>query len=429
MKKVTSWGKYPQIDADINIPASNQDLITSSATGISRGLGRSYGDSALGANIISSEKLNHFISFDNKTGVLSCQAGITLDNILTTFVPKGWFLPVTPGTKFVTIGGAIASDVHGKNHHIDGSFTDHVLSLDIVIGNKKITCSRELEPELFHASCGGMGLTGVITEATFKLKPITSAYINQKIIKAKNLDSILELFEQHKEATYSVAWIDCLSTGNNLGRSLLMLGEHANHERLSAHKKPSLNVPFDMPSAMLNKFSIQAFNALYYNKQFENEVTNTVHYDPYFYPLDSINNWNRIYGKNGFTQYQFAIPKENGKQGLTEILNVIAESKQGSFLSVLKVFGKGNENLLSFPTEGYTLALDFKINDKLFNLLDKLDNIVQRYQGRLYLAKDVRMPEGMFKASYPRWEEFQTVRQKYGADKLYNSLQSKRIGL
>jgi len=429
MKKVTSWGKYPQIDANVNTPSSSQELISNQQIGIGRGLGRSYGDSALAKNIISSEGLNHFISFDEKTGTLQCQAGITLDDILTTFVPKGWFLPVTPGTKLVTVGGAIASDVHGKNHHIDGSFTEHVLTLDIVIGNKIITCSREHEPELFYATCGGMGLTGVITQATFKLKPITSAYINQKIIKAKNLDSILELFEQNKEATYSVAWIDCLSTGKNLGRSLLMLGEHANHERLSVHKKPSLNVPFDMPSAMLNKYSTQAFNTLYYNKQFENEVTNTVHYDPYFYPLDSINNWNRVYGKNGFTQYQFAIPKENGNEGLTEILNVIAESKQGSFLSVLKVFGKGNKNLLSFPIEGYTLALDFKINEKLFNLLDKLDIIVRKYDGRLYLAKDVRMSEDMFKSSYPRWEEFRTLRKKYGADELYHSLQSKRIGL
>ncbi|MCQ8879481.1 FAD-binding oxidoreductase [Pseudoalteromonas shioyasakiensis] len=429
MKKMTSWGKYPHIDANISAPLSSHMLANEKRNIIARGLGRSYGDSALSENIIISNRLNHFISFDENTGQLHCEAGVSLHDILMNFVPKGWFLYVTPGTKFVTVGGAIASDVHGKNHHIDGCFSDHVTSLTICIQGEEISCSREENSDLFHATCGGMGLTGIITKATFKLRPITSSYINQKVIKAKNLDTVLELFEQYRDATYSVAWIDCLSTGSNLGRSLLMLGEHACKGELTTHKSGVLNMPCDMPSFLLNKYTIQAFNSAYYNKQVKEELNNTIHYDSFFYPLDGISNWNRMYGKNGFTQYQFVIPKEAGKEGLKEILEAIAESKQGSFLAVLKVFGKGNINYLSFPLEGYTLALDFKLNNKLFALLDRLDLIVRKYKGRIYLSKDVRMSEEMFKASYPHWKKFQVLRKKYGADERYLSLQSKRIGL
>ncbi|MCZ4372671.1 FAD-binding oxidoreductase [Vibrio diazotrophicus] len=429
MKKITSWGKYPLIDASIISPATSQHLLTLQQNGIGRGLGRSYGDSALSEQIIQSEKLNRFISFDDKSGLLHCEAGVSLEEILKTFVPRGWFLPVTPGTKFVTVGGAIASDVHGKNHHVEGSFSDHVTSLTLIIDDREISCSRDENSDLFYATCGGMGLTGFITGAIFKLKPIKSAYINQKVVKAKNLDTALNLFEQYKDFTYSVGWIDCLSTGPNLGRSILMLGEHAENGTLTTHKEPLLNMPCNMPSFLLNRYTIQAFNVAYYNKQLKDEINNIVHYDPFFYPLDGINNWNRMYGSNGFTQYQFVIPQKAGKEGLAEILEAIAESKQGSFLAVLKVFGEGNQNLLSFPMEGYTLALDFKINDKLFSLLDRLDIIVRKYDGRLYLSKDVRMSENMFKSGYTRWVEFQAVRKEYGADELYHSLQSKRIGL
>ncbi|MEZ8695620.1 FAD-binding oxidoreductase [Vibrio lentus] len=427
--KITSWGKYPVIDGKITSPSKRIDLINEPLFGISRGLGRSYGDSALSENIMTSERLNHFISFDEKSGLLRCEAGVSLDEVLTNFVPRGWFLSVTPGTKFVTVGGAIASDVHGKNHHVEGSFSDHVISLTLITNGQVIICSRENNPELFHATCGGMGLTGIITEATFKLKPITSAYINQKVVKAKNLDTTLELFEQYKDVTYSVAWIDCLSTGDKLGRSLLMLGEHANKGELATHNDSLFNMPCDMPSFLLNKYTIQSFNSAYYNKQLKEEVNNTIHYDPFFYPLDGINNWNRMYGRNGFTQYQFVIPRKAGKEGLTEILKVIAESKQGSFLAVLKAFGEGNQNLLSFPMEGYTLALDFKLNHKLFALLDRLDIIVSKYGGRLYLSKDVRMSKEMFRVGYPQWKAFQELRKEYSADELYHSLQSKRIGL
>ncbi|MFA0456466.1 FAD-binding protein [Vibrio breoganii] len=429
MTKITSWGKYPTINASISIPLCRHDLSAFQSIGISRGLGRSYGDCALSENVINCEQLNHFLDFDETTGSLTCEAGVSLDTILKVFVPKGWFFFVTPGTKFVTVGGAIASDVHGKNHHVEGSFSDHVTSLTLIHNDREIICSRESHPDLFYATCGGMGLTGVIVQATFTLRPIKSAYIKQQVVKAKNLNEALELFEDYKNTTYSVAWIDCLSSGKNLGRSLVMLGEHADDGGLNIHRDPALNVPCNMPQFLLNKYTIHTFNFAYYNKILVNEVNNTVHYDAFFYPLDSINNWNRIYGENGFTQYQFVIPRYRGKEGLTEILKIIADSKQGSFLAVLKVFGKGNQNLLSFPMEGYTLALDFKISNKLFGLLDRLDAIVKKYDGRLYLAKDVRMTEEMFKSGYSRWKEFQALRKKHGADRLYQSLQSRRIGL
>ncbi|MCW8336198.1 FAD-binding oxidoreductase [Vibrio paucivorans] len=429
MKQLTSWGKYPVIDSEVYTPESQQALMNEKAHGIGRGLGRSYGDSALSERVIESGGMNHFIAFDNVSGELTCEAGVSLADILTVFVPKGWFLPVTPGTKFVTVGGAIASDVHGKNHHVEGTFCNHVTSLTLVIGEQEFICSRDKNSDLFFATCGGMGLTGVITRASFILKPIKSAFIKQQVIKAKNLSVVLELFERHHKTTYSVAWIDCLSTGENLGRSLLMLGEHSESGKLSTHREGVLNIPFDLPSQLLNKYTVQIFNAAYSNKQVSEVVNTTVHYDSFFFPLDRIHNWNRMYGKQGFTQYQFVIPKSAGREGLKEVLEAIAESKQGSFLAVLKVFGQGNENLLSFPMEGYTLALDFKITNVLFELLDRLDVIVRKYGGRLYLSKDVRMPEDVFKVTYPQWKEFQKTRNRYGADDLYHSLQSKRIGL
>lgn len=427
MAKLTSWGNYPVIDA--RSYDSLDEIKTLNSGFIPRGMGRSYGDSALFNRVYNSKKLNKLISFDDKTGVLTCQTGITFDELLTIFVPKGWFLPVTPGTKFVSVGGAIASDVHGKNHHLDGTFCEHLIYIKVLVSGVLYKCSPEENRDLFLATCGGMGLTGVITEASFKLKPIKSAYIEQKTIKTKNLSELLEQFEKYQDATYSVAWIDCLSLGENLGRSLLMLGEHAESGTLEPHNNSSITMPFNMPSRLLNPLSVKAFNALYFHKQRRVEQTSTVHYDPFFYPLDGINEWNKMYGVNGFTQYQFVIPKECGLDGLSDIITTIAESKQGSFLSVLKVFGKENENYLSFPTEGFTLALDFKLTEKLFPLLDKLDSIVKKYNGRIYLTKDARMSEDFFKSSYSSWEKFQKVRKKFGADLELCSYQSLRLGI
>jgi FAD/FMN-containing dehydrogenase len=432
--KISGWGRYPFVDAAILAPQCASDflkiLTDEKDMVIARGLGRSYGDSALSSNIVETRYLDRFTAFDEASGVLTCDAGLSLEDILTSLVPKGWFLPVTPGTKFVTVGGAIACDVHGKNHHKEGSFSDHVSSIKIAtVSEGVVDCSREERPDLFHATCGGMGLTGIILQATFQLKPVKSAFIDEVVIKAENLEEIFSLFQEHDGYTYSVAWIDCLATGDKLGRSLLMLGEHAKDGNYSQAKQIKLTVPFTMPGALLNQYSIQAFNSIYYRKTSQKISERRTHYEPFFYPLDGLHNWNRMYGKAGFMQYQFAIPKESGIEGMRKVLNRIAESKMGSFLAVLKAFGKGNENYLSFPFEGYTLALDFKLSDKALRLLTELDKIVVDYGGRLYLCKDSRMPQDMLQSGYPELEQFMSVRRAYGADKVLNSTQSKRLGL
>ena len=439
--KLSGWGKYPLINSKIHTPTHENKIQKifqfpeqrTRNMQIPRGLGRSYGDSALSSQVISSSKLNRFVHFDDSNGLLTCLAGVTLAEIIDVFVPRGWFLPVTPGTKFVTIGGAIASDVHGKNHHLDGCFSEHVRSLKISISeNELLHCSKEENQEIFYATCGGMGLTGMILEATIQLIPIQGPMITEKTIKTQNLEETLELFDAHFGSTYSVAWIDCLSQGEQLGRSLLMLGEHSDKpfdKTINEKKKPSLSVPFDFPSFILNGSSVKAFNHFYYNRVQQKSIIQEVHFDKFFYPLDGIHNWNRIYGKNGFTQYQFVLPKEGGLEGMTKILRKISDSKRGSFLAVLKALGKQNCNYLSFPFEGYTLALDFKMDNTLLSFLDELDELVLAYNGRIYLAKDARMSEHMFKSTYPQWKKFEQVRQSTGASQHFNSLQSLRLGI
>lgn len=430
--KIQGWGRYPSVDAEVLIPSFDfecTELIRNTAL-ISRGLGRSYGDSSLNSIVLETSRLDHFISLNMQTGVLNCQAGVSINAILDLVVPKGWFMPVTPGTSYVTLGGAIASDVHGKNHHIGGSFSQHVISFDLLLGNgEKVTVTPSGMPDLFKATCGGMGLTGVILSATFQLIPIHSSFISQRTIRANSLEEVCELFEANTLSTYSVAWIDCLAKGRQMGRSLLMLGEHSLNGQILLGGKRKKSLPIDMPSWVLNPYSIQAFNFLYFHKSvFSGQKTDLL-YRPFFYPLDAISNWNRLYGKNGFIQYQFVLPKMVGVKGLKSILNVISKSNKGSFLAVLKVFGKGNENYLSFPIEGYSLALDFKMEPGILDLINRLDSMVLEMGGRVYLTKDALMSEQMFKSTYPQWQRFEEVRSKYGAIGRFASDQSRRLGL
>lgn len=433
--EIYSWGRYPRFEAHVSWPANATSVareVKSSGAGhfIPRGLGRSYGDSSLAENVIELTGMDRFVAFDSTSGELTCEAGVSLDEILRTFVPRGWFLPVTPGTRYITIGGAIASDVHGKNHHVEGTFGDHVSAMNILLGSGDIITATPAEnADLFRATCGGMGLTGVILTATFKLKPIMSSLIEETTFKCANLDEVLQRFEETKDATYSVAWIDCLATGPKLGRSLLMIGEHAAIGPLEAHKNNAITVPIDAPTIAMNKFTMSAFNSLYFHKAFRRVHSRLVSYAPFFYPLDAVSDWNRLYGKPGFTQYQFVLPFSAGRDGLKDVLSRIAKSGRGSMLAVLKVFGDANDNPLSFPFAGYTLALDFKVDPAVFKLLDELDEVVAGYGGRLYLTKDVRMTGATFKNSYPRWEEFESVRAKYSAVGKFSSLQSERLGL
>jgi decaprenylphospho-beta-D-ribofuranose 2-oxidase len=428
-----SWGNYPLIDNHVYSSPEEAEIVDILLAGqefIPYGNGKSYGDSALNRRILHMLKNNYFLNFDPESGVLHCQAGVLLSEILDVFVGKGWFLSVTPGTKLITVGGAIAADVHGKNHHVAGSFSDHLISFRLAMPNGNIRhCSRDENNEIFKATCGGMGLTGVILDAKFTLQPINSAFIDQTMIKTGNLKETFDAFETYKEFIYSVAWIDCLAQGDALGRCLLMVGDHARDGNLTLNKKKRLSIPFNFPAFSLNKFSIRAFNTLYYSKAKSGISQQKVHFDSFFFPLDVINNWNRIYGKNGFTQYQFVLPKNSAYTGLQQCLTKIAEAGKGSFLAILKLFGKGNDNFLSFPMEGYTLALDFKIEPTLFPLLDKLDQIIVDLGGRFYLAKDCRLTKDVFERGYPQIETFRALRKAYSMDETLQSLQSRRIGI
>ncbi|MEM7109261.1 MAG: FAD-binding oxidoreductase [Bacteroidota bacterium] len=441
MKQISGWGNYPKQLAYEESFDTIQKLSTILGHGKSqvvRGNARSYGDSAIGKRAISTLNYNRMLSFDTQKGVIKCEAGVLFSDILEVTVTKGWFLPVTPGTKFITVGGAIASDVHGKNHHKEGSFSNHLIAFEILSGDGKIrTCGKDLNRDLFDATCGGMGLTGIILNATFKLKPIESAYITQRQIKAKNLDEIIDLFEKYESYTYSMAWIDCLKGGKGFGRSILICGEHSKLTELNSrqrqqpfHFKPKtkLVIPFNFPSFALNKLSIQSFNALFYAKNFKKEINSIVPYEPFFYPLDSILSWNRMYGKVGFVQYQFVLPKASGKEGLIEILDKIRRKGMGSFLAVLKAFGK-QDDLISFPMEGLTLALDFPIKKGLLEFLDELDSIVLNYNGRIYLTKDARMQSEVFKTSYAGFDKWVNIIKKYNPNYQFASDQSYRLNI
>jgi FAD/FMN-containing dehydrogenase len=430
--KIQGWGRYPSLEAEVLTPFFDFDCERFIKNGalIPRGLGRSYGDSSLSPIVLETFRLDHFISFNHETGLISCQAGVSIHEILDFVVPKGWFLPVTPGTSYVTVGGAIASDVHGKNHHVGGSFSQHVVSLELLLGSgEKVTVTPSGMPDLFRATCGGMGLTGIILSATFQLIPIQSSFISQRTIRANSLEEVCELFEANALSTYSVAWVDCLAKGKQMGRSLLMLGEHSVNGGLDLGSQPKKSLPIDMPNWVLNLYSIKAFNFFYFHKSIFSPQKIDLPYQPYFYPLYAINICTRLYGKNGFIQYQFVVPKAVGVKGLKRILDVISNSNKGSFLAVLKVFGKGNENYLSFPMEGYSLALDFKIEPGIVDLVKRLDSMVLEMGGRVYLTKDALMSEQMFKSTYPQWQIFEEVRAKYGAIGRFASNQSRRLGL
>ena len=402
IQKVTNWGNFPVVEKEIKSEDSIEkikDFVRNNNEVIARGNGRCYGDASLSEHIFSTKRLNKFISFDRLNGVIECESGVLLSEILEVIVPQGYFLYVTPGTKFISVGGAIASDVHGKNHHAEGCFSEYLETFSLLNENSEvITCSRTQNEDKFWATIGGMGLTGIILSAKFKLKNIETAYIRQESIKAQNLDEIFKLFEESESWTYNVAWIDCLQTGKNIGRSILMRGEHAfKHELpkklqqkpLRLKQKFIPKVPFYFPDFMLNKWSVRLFNYLYFNKQKRKEIKNFVDYETFFYPLDVVNDWNKIYGKKGFIQYQMVIPKAQGKEGMRKILDTIAKSGNGSFLAVLKLFGKENPLAYNaFPLEGYTLALDFKVNSKLTKLVADLDEIVEEFGGRIYLTKD-----------------------------------------
>ncbi len=437
-KRITNWGNYPEIESNLlsfRDESKLRSIVSNEDSFIPRGNGRSYGDASLAPTTILTLHFDKILAFDKEEGIMECESGITLDQILKVIVPQGWFLPVSPGTKFITLGGAAASNIHGKNHHAEGGFSKHIVDMEVLLeSGQQVRCSPVPNPDLFEATCGGMGLTGMITRLKFRLKKIETSYITQKQIKAENLAEILELFDKYHDYTYSVAWIDCMKKGKNFGRSILILGEHARVEELDAGqqkepllipgKKPVV-FPFNLPSFVLNKFTIRAFNFVYYAKNLKKEINNIVHYEPFFYPLDTILHWNRGYGKKGLVQYQFVVPLHR-KDGLIEILNRISEKGMGSFLAVLKKFGN-HQSLISFPIEGYTLALDFPVRKGVFEFLDELDQLVLQYEGRIYLTKDARMKADVFWKTYPHADRFQEIVKQYNPGFRFRSLLSDRL--
>lgn len=433
---ISGWGNFPKVNSVITSYSDYsklQEIVKKSQIILPNGLLRSYGDSALSENTFSSKRLNKFLNFDTNRGILHAEAGVSLKEINEITIPKGWFLPVTPGTKYITVGGAIASDVHGKNHHKSGTFGKFVNWIKLLIADGSIVnCSMAENTDLFRATIGGMGLTGIILEAEFQLQQINSSSIVQKTVKTKNLDELLEKFEKYKDYTYSVSWIDTASRGKNSGRALLFLGEHDTNNEIDLEynqKKQILNVPFFPPKFFLNSFLLKELNFLYFLKELKEEKDFSTDFDSFFYPLDAILNWNRIYGKSGFAQYQFVIPFENASETLKLVLKTLSDFGLYSFVTVLKVFGEENEFYLSFPKKGYTLAMDFAISEKSLKMFDKLDEIIWNAGGRVYLTKDARMSSEFFKEGYTKLIQFKEVKQKFDPNNKFQSLQSKRLGI
>jgi len=409
-----SWNRFPR-----GAPSRVQKLdcrqeplppLNGAANRLAYGEGRSYGDVCLNAGgfVMRTRGLDRFIAFDRAAGRISAEAGVTLDELLAFLVPQGWFVPVTPGTRFVTLGGAVANDVHGKNHHRAGSFGHHVRELEILRSDgTRIVCGPDENREWFEATVGGLGLTGLITRVTIELKPIANAFL---ISEAKRFRSLAEFWDLNEAAErdwpYTAAWIDCLSAN---GRGVQLAARPAPaRAALPAHRARSLSFPFDPPVSLVNTLSLKAFNALYYRKPLPAGPAFT-HYEPYLYPLDGILNWNRIYGRLGFFQYQCVLPPDASREGIAQILRSISRQGSGSFLAVLKTFGEiPSLGMLSFPRPGATLALDFpNQGDRTQALFTELDAVVVEHGGALYPAKDARMPPKMFKLGFPQWERFQ----------------------
>uniref|UniRef100_UPI003B52EA03 FAD-binding oxidoreductase n=1 Tax=Roseovarius indicus TaxID=540747 RepID=UPI003B52EA03 len=439
--KLGGWGRYPVTDCTVTAPRTPDALAEARTSGplIARGNGRAYGDSALNEdNTVSMRHFNRIIAFDEVTGQLTAEAGVLLGDVIDAFLPRGWFPAVTPGTKYVTLGGMAAADVHGKNHHIDGGFGNYIDWLDLMGPDGTVTrASRDENADLFDWTIGGMGLTGVILRMAIRLRRVETGWIRQRAQAAPNLAAAMKAFEAAQDAPYSVAWIDCLSTGDALGRSIIMLGEHAPLDRLPTRfrqipfgppPRKKRKIPFNLPGFALNKWTVSAFNAAYYRLNARKTGTTYVPWDTYFYPLDSILGWNRIYGRRGFVQFQCVLPEDAARAGLEKLLRSIAHAGQGSFLAVLKKLGPEGGRL-SFPMPGYTLALDFPVSDKVLTLMDQLDRITLDHGGRFYLAKDARLSSDILHAADPRTDAFAAMRRDTGADTAFASLQSERLGL
>jgi decaprenylphospho-beta-D-ribofuranose 2-oxidase len=446
LETLSGWGNHPREPCLVAVAEKTSQLpqlVTDASVRdqIARGLGRAYGDSALNRSggVIVQTRLNRFRAFNEQTGELECEAGVSLAEIIECLLPQGWFPPVTPGTRFVTVGGAIAADVHGKNHHAVGSLGNFVQWLDLLLASgEMLRCSPSEHAPLFWATVGGMGLTGIIVRACIKLARVPSAYCRVQYRRCRDLDQTLELLEStNSQYAYSVAWIDCLARGPRLGRSVLMLANNAavdelpDRQRAAPLRLPARrvrSVPCQLPGSVLNRVSVSLFNELYYRSH--GDCERLVDFDSFFYPLDSLLHWNRIYGRRGFAQYQALLPPKTSRRGMAELLGEIGEAGLGSFLAVLKSSGQATPGVLSYLYPGHTLALDLpNVGERLVKLCARLDQILLRHGGRLYLAKDSMTDRESFAAMYPRLGEFQQLKNQIDPSRRFVSSQARRLGI
>lgn len=413
MVAISSWGRLSSDEHEV-VALSDRgqvDACLKNATpGLAHGMGRSYGDACLNpqGKLWVTTGLDHLIAFDESTGRLACEAGVLLRDIQRLLIPRGWILPVTPGTQLITVGGAIANDVHGKNHHLVGSFGDHIKSLTFIRTNGEIIrCGPDERPDWFAATVGGVGLTGLITVAEVQLRPVAGPWLDTETISYGNLNEFFQLADTSEaQWEHTVSWIDCISGGG--GRGLFMRGNPANVKDRDAPKAGQLTMPIVPPVSLVNRLTLRPFNMAYYHLKKWRAGRGITHYEPFFYPLDNLLHWNRMYGPEGFFQYQSVVPRDVGQDAVQAMLKEIAHSGDGSFLAVLKTFGNRQPvGMLSFPQPGVTLALDFPNHgSRTGKLFERLDAIVREAKGRIYLAKDARMPKELFEAGYPRLPEF-----------------------
>ena len=439
------WGRYPRMTAACARPERRADVVAALADRdgepvLAHGLGRSYGDAALleHGRVVLTRRLDRLLDFDAATGWLRCEAGVSIEDLIDTFLPRGWFPAVVPGTQFVTVGGAIANDIHGKNHHVDGTFCDHVRAMEILTASGEIVRTTPGEP-LFDTTVGGLGLTGLILTAEIRLAPVAGPYVETESVRVENLDHFFEVSADSAAFTHTVSWIDCITSGKALGRGIFMRGRYADASAAPSASalgkaaevlSPLLDVPLDGPPWLMNGLTMRAFNEAYFRKQPKGMTAATAHYEPFFFPLDFVRNWNRIYGRRGFLQYQLVVPPDPDHSAVRAVLEEITRAGMASFLAVIKEFGDAVHGGLSFPQPGTTLALDFPNHGApLLELLDRLDHIVLDAGGRVYLGKDARLPRERFRRMYPEWEAWKAARDAIDPQHVFQSALGRRLGL
>lgn len=413
MVAVSSWGRLNSFNHQVTALTSSQKVasqIKQNSPGLAYGNGRSYGDVCLNpaGNLWKTTHLDHFIRFDEKTGRLSCEAGVLLRDIQRITIPMGWILPVTPGTQLITIGGAIANDIHGKNHHVAGNFGHHVRKFKLARTSGEILeCSQTANADWFAATVGGLGLTGVIVEVEMQLRPVTGAWLEVETIPYESLEEFFELANaSESDWEHTVSWVDCMSGGAT--RGIFMRGNFTAAHQGAVPNSRALMMPIVPPFSLVNHLTLKPFNAAYFYKNRWQAGKSFAQYQSFFYPLDHLQEWNRMYGPKGFYQYQCVVPRATEQATIKAILDEIAKSGEGSFLAVLKTFGNVESlGMLSFPMPGVTLALDFpNKGESTLSLFNRLDSIVAEAKGRLYMAKDARMPKTLFEAGYPKLNTF-----------------------